>query len=119
MSPIWQQAEWVSETFITDDTAAIAARADAEHTALQVRLAKGAARFDRVAGLSPDTRRKLDLLKLTITMPAPDSPGAGDELSAIAARIQSIYGKIGVTTRAAATLYAVERGLLRAGDVPA
>jgi len=93
MSPIWQQAEWVSETFITDDTEAIAARADAEHTALQVRLAKGAARFDTVKGLSPDTRRKLDLLKLTITLPAPDTPGAGDELSRIATRLQSLYGK--------------------------
>src|SRR4051812_1912206 len=69
MSPIWQQAEWVSETYITDDTEAIAARSDAEHTALQVRLAKGAARFDGVKGLSPETRRKLDLLKLTITLP--------------------------------------------------
>ncbi|MEO7036188.1 MAG: HD domain-containing phosphohydrolase [Polyangiaceae bacterium] len=33
--------------------------------------------------------------------------------------IQSIYGKIGVTTRAAAALYAVERGVLKAGESPA
>jgi HD-GYP domain-containing protein (c-di-GMP phosphodiesterase class II) len=33
--------------------------------------------------------------------------------------IQGIYGKIGVTTRAAAALYAVEHGLLRAGEIPA
>jgi HD-GYP domain-containing protein (c-di-GMP phosphodiesterase class II) len=33
--------------------------------------------------------------------------------------VQSIYGKIGVTTRAAAALYAVEHGLLRAGEAPA
>lgn len=33
--------------------------------------------------------------------------------------IQGIYGKIGVTTRAAAALYAVEHGLLRAGEAPA
>ncbi len=93
MSPVWQQAEWVSETYITDDTEAIAARVDAEHTALQVRLAKGAARFDGLKSLSPDTRRKLDLLKLTITLPAPDTPGAGDQLSAISTRLQSLYGK--------------------------
>lgn len=92
MSPIYQQAEWVNETYITSDTEAIAARADADHTALQVRLAKGAARFDGLNGLSPDTRRKLDLLKLTITMPAPDASGAGDELSALSTRLQSEYG---------------------------
>ena len=33
--------------------------------------------------------------------------------------VQGIYGKIGVTTRAAAALYAVEHGLLRAGEAPA
>ena len=33
--------------------------------------------------------------------------------------VQSIYGKIGVTTRAAAALFAVEHGLLRAGEAPA
>ena len=93
MSPIWQRAQWINETYITDDTDAMAARIDAEHTALQVRLAKGAARFDGVAGLSPDTRRKLGLLKLTITMPAPDTPGAGAELSALSTRLQSEYGR--------------------------
>ena len=33
--------------------------------------------------------------------------------------IQSAYGKIGVTTRAAAALYAVEHGVLKAGEAPA
>lgn len=32
--------------------------------------------------------------------------------------IQSVYGKIGVATRAAAALYAVENGLLKAGEPP-
>ncbi len=93
MSPVWQQSQWINETYITDDTEAIAARIDAEHTALQVRLAKGAARFDGAKGLAPDTGRKLGLLKLTITLPAPDLPGAGDELSTISTRLQSLYGK--------------------------
>ena len=30
--------------------------------------------------------------------------------------VQNIYGKIGVTTRAAAALYAVECGVLKAGE---
>jgi HD-GYP domain-containing protein (c-di-GMP phosphodiesterase class II) len=49
-----------------------------------------------------ETARKLDI-----------SPKTADH------HIQGIYGKIGVTTRAAAALYAVEHGLLRAGEAPA
>ena len=49
-----------------------------------------------------ETARKLDISPKTIDH-----------------HIQSIYGKIGVTTRAAAALFAVERGLLRAGEAPA
>jgi HD-GYP domain-containing protein (c-di-GMP phosphodiesterase class II) len=55
------------------------------------------------AGLTAkETARKLDI-----------SPKTADH------HIQAIYGKIGVTTRAAAALYAVEHGVLRAGEAPA
>ena len=55
------------------------------------------------AGLTAkETARRLDI-----------SPKTTDH------HIQSIYGKIGVTTRAAAALYAVERGLVRAGETSA
>ena len=87
------RAQWINETYITDDTDAIASEFGARSTELNVRLAKEAARFDDAKGLSPDTRRKLDLLKLSITLPAPDTPGAADELSAIKTRLQSTYGK--------------------------
>jgi HD-GYP domain-containing protein (c-di-GMP phosphodiesterase class II) len=54
------------------------------------------------AGLTAkETAQKLDI-----------SPKTADH------HIQSIYGKIGVTTRAAAALYAVERGVLKAGETP-
>ena len=49
-----------------------------------------------------ETARKLDI-----------SPKTADN------HIQSIYGKIGVATRAAAALYAVEHGVLKAGEAPA
>lgn len=87
------RAQWINETYITDDTDAIASEFGARSTELNVRLAKEAARFDDAKGLSPDTRRKLDLLKLSITLPAPGTPGAADELSAIKTRLQSTYGK--------------------------
>ena len=70
------QVAWINATYITDDTDAVNARVGAEFTELQVRLAKGAARFDGVEGLSYDTKRKLDTLKQSIVLPAPDTPGA-------------------------------------------
>ena len=87
------RAQWVNATYITDDTDAIAAEFNARSTELGVRLAKEAARFDGSRNLAPDTRRKLDLLKLGLVLPAPDAPGAADELSAISTRLQSTYGK--------------------------
>jgi peptidyl-dipeptidase A len=88
-----QQIAWVNATYITDDTDALSARAGSEGTEMGVRLAKGAARFDGVQGLSYDTRRKLDVLKQGLVLPAPDKPGAADELNGIATRLQSTYGK--------------------------
>lgn len=84
---------WVNSTYITDDTDWLAAKVGAEGTELAVRYAKEAARFDKVAGLSPDTRRKLDILKQGIVLPAPSTEGAAQELSTIATRLQSTYGK--------------------------
>jgi peptidyl-dipeptidase A len=87
------RAQWINNTYITDDTDAIAAEFGARGTELGVKYAKGAARFDKVEGLSFDTRRKLDFLKQGLVLPAPDTPGAADELNTIATRLQSTYGK--------------------------
>ncbi|WP_340314308.1 M2 family metallopeptidase [Rhizorhabdus argentea] len=87
------QVSWINATYITDDTDAVNAKVGADLTEMQVRLAKGAARFDGVQRLSYDTRRKLDMLKQGITLPAPDAPGAARELNDIATRLQSAYGK--------------------------
>jgi peptidyl-dipeptidase A len=87
------RAEWINRTYITEDTDAIAAEFGARGTALSVRLAKGAAKFDGVQGLSFDVRRKLDFLKQGIVLPAPEKPGAAEELNVIATRLQSQYGK--------------------------
>ena len=87
------RAQWINGSYITDDTDALAAEFGARGTELGVRYAKGAAKFDGVQGLSYDTRRKLDFLKQGLVLPAPDTPGAADELSTIATRLQSTYGK--------------------------
>ena len=88
-----ERANWINATYLTDDTDAIAAEFGARSTQLSVRLAKGAAKFDDVKGLSFDVRRKLFFLKQSIVLPASQNPGAAEELSAIATRLQSQYGK--------------------------
>ena len=93
LSVMQGRAEWVNSTYLTDDTDALAAEFGARRTELSVRLAKRAAKFDGAAGLSFDARRKLHFLKQGIVLPAPDKPGAADELNVIATRLQSQYGK--------------------------
>ncbi len=93
LSILSSRANWVNSTYITDDTDALAAEFGARSTEVSVRLAKGAAKFDAVAGLPADVRRKLDFLKQGIVLPAPEKPGAADELNVIATRLQSQYGK--------------------------
>ncbi|MGJ3649774.1 M2 family metallopeptidase [Sphingomonas sp. GlSt437] len=85
--------QWVNATFITDDTDILAAKNAAEGTLLSVRYAEKAAKYQNVAGLSKDTKRKLDLLRNGITLPAPTTPGAADELATIVTRMSSQYGK--------------------------
>ncbi|THD36519.1 MAG: peptidase M2 family protein [Sphingomonas sp.] len=87
------QIGWVNATYITDDTDALAAQIGAKLTLLGVKYASEAAKYQNVPGLSPDTKRKLDILRNGVTLPAPARPGAADELSQIATKLQSDYGK--------------------------
>ncbi len=92
-SVLQSRAEWVNATYITDDTDALSAHFGALGTEMRVRLATEAARFASAPGLSPDTKRKLDMLRGGLTLPAPTTPGAAAELSQITTRLQSTYGK--------------------------
>lgn len=92
-SVLQSRAEWINETFITDDTEAMAALFGARGTELSVRLAKGAAKYANAPGLSFDVRRKLDFLRQGIVLPASDRPGAAEELNVIATSLKSQYGK--------------------------
>jgi peptidyl-dipeptidase A len=87
------QAEWVYQTYITRESEAITARAEAALTGLMVRNAKQAARHAKTYGLSYDTARKLDRMRTAIVLPASDKPGAAEEVATIKARLQGIYGK--------------------------
>ena len=87
------QVNWVNATYITEDTDAMAARINAVGTEKSVKYALEAAKFAAIPGLSPDTKRKLDILRNGIVLPAPTTPGAATELNTIATRLQSQYGK--------------------------
>ena len=87
------QVNWVNATYITEDTDAMAARINAVGTEKAVKYALEAARYKDVPGLSADTKRKLDILRNGLVLPAPTKPGAATELNNIATDLQSQYGK--------------------------
>ncbi|HEV8657564.1 MAG TPA: M2 family metallopeptidase, partial [Thermoanaerobaculia bacterium] len=87
-----QRATWVAENFITYDTQIIAAKANEQQINLGVDLAKKAARFDNVPNLPFDVRRKLDLIKLSLTTPGPSDPIKTAELARIGAEMDAMYG---------------------------
>lgn len=90
LSQYANRAAWVRANFITDDTVWLEAKATAELTEAATAYAKQAARFNATK-VDPVTRRKLDLLKRSLTLPAPARPGAAEELATIASRLDSTY----------------------------
>lgn len=91
----WQysaRAGWVQATYITQDTEILAARASEEATALAVQLAQEAAKF-RDLELPYDLDRKLRLLRLALTVPAPNNPEDTKELARIQTSMESAYGR--------------------------
>ncbi|MEG3150463.1 M2 family metallopeptidase [Sphingomonas sp. ZT3P38] len=86
------QAAWVNATYINQDTDALQARFNSEQTELQVKYAVEAAKYAAIPGLSPDTARKLNLMRNSLTLPAPTRPGAAVELATLTTRMSSAYG---------------------------
>jgi peptidyl-dipeptidase A len=86
------QAGWVQQTYITDDTEAIAARANQAANEALTRFAKESTNYDKVE-LPADERRQLTVLKTSLVLAPPTDPKESDELSKIMARLQSAYGK--------------------------
>ncbi|MFC3031641.1 M2 family metallopeptidase [Pseudoalteromonas fenneropenaei] len=86
------QSQWIYANFITYDTANLAAQTSQKFTEAVVRLANEAAKYDGLE-LSYDNRRKLDILKLALTLPAPQDATKTARLSALAAELDGMYGK--------------------------
>jgi peptidyl-dipeptidase A len=97
------RAAWINSNFITQDTSALAAAADQKSTEAGVRFAMQAAKFDAVE-VSSDQRRKLNILKQSLVMPAPQDSAKSAELAKIGAELNSLYGKGNYTTKSGETL---------------
>ena len=92
---VWQEsarASWVQATYITVDTEILAAKASEISTALAVQLAQEAARFHGL-DLPYDLDRKLRLLRLALTVPAPNNAEETRELAIIETSMESAYGR--------------------------
>ncbi|MEO8078736.1 MAG: M2 family metallopeptidase, partial [Acidobacteriota bacterium] len=86
------QAGWVQQTYITDDTEAIGARVNQEFIDAVARFAKDATRYDHVE-VPAEQRRQLNLLKLSLVMATPSDPKEAEELTRIMAKLEATYGK--------------------------
>jgi peptidyl-dipeptidase A len=86
------EAGWVQNTYITPDTEAIAARANAAYMTAVTRFAKEAVRFDGVELPVPE-RRQLTVLKNALTMAAPADEKEAQELAQSVTEMEGTYGR--------------------------
>jgi len=86
------RADWVKDTYITEDTEMLAAKADERAINATVELAKQSTRFDHLK-LPEDVARKMKLLKLSLTLATPSDPKESAELTQIASSMEGTYGK--------------------------
>ena len=87
-----QRADWVKSNFITDDTEALAAKADERVINAGVAWAKEAAKY-KGTPLPEDIERKMLLLRNGLTIATPANPKESEELTRIVASMEGTYGK--------------------------
>jgi peptidyl-dipeptidase A len=88
------RSAWVNQNFITDDTEALASAGEEATAAYVAKAIKQARRFEPLrASLPGDVARKLTLLSLSQTIPAPSDPKEREELAGIESWMTSMYGK--------------------------
>ena len=87
-----QQAEWVAETYITDDTEALTADQTKNLNVAIQRYATEARRFSRVA-MPAELKRKFMLLRLASVAPPPPDAAKAEELAQLTASLTGDYGR--------------------------
>jgi peptidyl-dipeptidase A len=91
MFPEMTAAQWLSSTYINDDSQLIAAKSNERYLAQLNAWIEQAKKFEGQQ-MSPDTARAIQLLKLSTAMPAPKDPAKLAELTQIATRMEGMYG---------------------------
>ncbi|MBC3767763.1 M2 family metallopeptidase [Neptunicella marina] len=86
------QASWSYATNINYDTAAVDAYLSEKLSSRVAELAKQAADFNQVE-VDADTRRKLDLMRYSLTMPPPADEKKSARLAQIGSELGGMYGK--------------------------
>jgi len=81
---------WIQANFFTHDSNWLVSKLSEELTGLGVQLAKEASRYNDVE-LDFNTRRKMNILKSGLTLPAPDDPEMTAELAEITTNLDSTY----------------------------
>jgi peptidyl-dipeptidase A len=84
-------ADWVAETYITEDTEAVDASVSAQVQARVLEMVAESHQFDHVE-LPPDMRRQMMLLQVNAPA-APKDPKLLNEQTTLAAALQGMYGK--------------------------
>ncbi len=84
-------ANWVRSTYITGDTAVVAAAAANRYAEWHSGMVQQALQYDGQT-LDASTRRALDLLKLGTSLPTPNDAAKRKELTQIATELQGMYG---------------------------
>ncbi len=88
----YQRAAWLQLTYINGDTEALSAKA---YERLQAEIARGIAEAKAHEGeeMSPESARTIELLKFSLSAPAPDDPEKRAELAALETKMTSMYGE--------------------------
>ena len=84
-------ASWVRSTYITGDTAIIAAAASERYAKWHSEMVQQALQYEGQE-LDATTRRALELLKLGTAAPSPNDPAKRKELAEITTEMEGMYG---------------------------
>src|SRR5450631_35397 len=85
-------AQWVKNTYITDDTERLASDGDDAVLAYVAQALREIQRFQGLK-LDPETARMLYLLRVSNSLLAPNDAKARKELTELASKMEGIYGK--------------------------
>ena len=91
MYPELTAAQWLSSTYISDDSQLLSAKANERYLTQLNSWIEQARQFEGKP-MSPETARAIHLLKLATAMPAPKDPAKLAELTKIATKMEGMYG---------------------------